>query len=346
MTGNIRVNVLGVGVNATSMDAAVNRLLEARQNGESGYVCVTSVHGVMESQGDEHLRQIHNHSLMTVPDGMPLVWMGQEYGFVKMGRVYGPDLMLAVCEQTPALNQGSGVTGQGSEDSLSCEALAKREGQRTENRGQQSENGGSRSEGLISDRKCCTHFLYGATEETLRKLKANLEAKFPGIQIVGMVAPPFRPLTDEEEVDLQQKVAACKPDFFWVGLSTPKQEKFMAAHCPQGAECHEFQKSEDGSQRSASDLRSPISDLCKFPLEAGILIGVGAAFDIHAGNVKDSPKWIKNSGLQWLHRLCKEPRRLWRRYLWIVPGFIYLAALQLLGVRKYNLPNLSTRKEL
>jgi len=75
----------------------------------------------------------------------------------------------------------------------------------------------------------------------------------------------------------------------------------------------------------------------KFPLNAGIMLGVGAAFDIHAGLLKDAPEWIKNSGLQWFYRLCQEPRRLWRRYLDIVPKFLGLAFFQLLGIKKYSL---------
>jgi N-acetylglucosaminyldiphosphoundecaprenol N-acetyl-beta-D-mannosaminyltransferase len=252
-----RTNVLGVGVCALDMNGAVRELLSVRQKKQRGYVCVTSVHGVIESQRDEKLRQIHNRSLMTVPDGMPLVWMGREQGFVDMGRVYGPDLMLRVCEA-----------------------------------------GGDRF----------THFLYGATHETLEKLKTNLERKFPGIRIAGMYAPPFRPLNDQEEQELNQLVSDCRPDFFWVGLSTPKQERFMASHTA-GTD-HE--------------------------LDCGIMFGVGAAFDIHAGDLKDAPRWVKNSGLQWFYRLCQEPKRLWRRYLDIVPTFLFLSALQLMGIRKYT----------
>ena len=99
-----RTNVLGVGVSSLNMDEAVERLLEARDKGQTGYVCVTGVHGIIESQRDSELRKIHNSSFLTVPDGMPTVWMGREQGFVHMGRVYGPDLMLAVCEKTAALN--------------------------------------------------------------------------------------------------------------------------------------------------------------------------------------------------------------------------------------------------
>ncbi|MGE4489120.1 MAG: WecB/TagA/CpsF family glycosyltransferase, partial [Kiritimatiellales bacterium] len=111
------------------MTDAVSNLLRLRHDGAQGYVCVTSVHGVIESQRDEMLRQIHNRSLMTVPDGMPTVWMGREYGFVKMGRVYGPDFMLAVCNRTVCPLTG----GQSME----------------------------------VDQKNYTHFLYGSTEKTL-----------------------------------------------------------------------------------------------------------------------------------------------------------------------------------
>jgi N-acetylglucosaminyldiphosphoundecaprenol N-acetyl-beta-D-mannosaminyltransferase len=266
---NARVNILGVGVTAGDMESAIEFLLNARSNGARGYVCVTSVHGVIESQRDSDLLAIHNRSLMTVPDGMPLVWMGREQGFVHMGRVYGPDLMKNVVKASAHHNHSI--------------------------------------EGQLKHRQL-THFLYGATPQTLEKLKANLEKAYPGVQITGTYAPPFRPLNEDEEVELRNLVAACKPDFLWVGLSTPKQERFMAAHT-YGAE-HE--------------------------LDCGIMLGVGAAFDIHAGDLKDAPGWVKGSGLQWLYRLCQEPRRLWRRYLDIVPNFLFLTALQLLGVRKYN----------
>ena len=335
-----RTNVLGVGVSAIDMQQVVDLLLDARAHGRTGYVCVTGVHGVIESQRDPELKRIHNHSLMTVPDGMPTVWMGREQGFTKMGRVYGPDLMLEVCRQTsalkPSLGTGHQELGRNSEER---KALDDEYGQHL---------GGSNAQcPAPSAQRPFTHFLYGSTPETLSKLKSNLEARFPGVQIVGTYAPPFRPLNEEEEKELAAVVSACKPDFFWVGLSTPKQERFMAAHCPQGCVHHELQRTEVRGQTSdikgprldqnSSDLRPPISDHCKFPLDAGIMLGVGAAFDIHAGLLKDAPEWVKNSGLQWLHRLCQEPRRLWRRYLDIVPKFIGLAFLQVMGIRKYSL---------
>ena len=254
-----RVNVLGVGVSATSMNTAVGDLLNARIHAQRGYVCVTGVHGIIESQRDNTLRKVHNRSLFTMPDGMPTVWMGREQGFVKMGRVYGPDLMLKMFEATSA--QGAHPT--------------------------------------------FTHFLYGATKEMLDRMKHNLEERFPGVRIVGQYAPPFRPLNSAEEMELTAHVESVKPDFFWVGLSTPKQEKFM--------------------------------DLYHDKLACGIMLGVGAAFPIHAGMQKDAPEWIKSSGFHWLYRLCQEPERLWRRYMDIVPSYIMLSFLQLLGLKKYTL---------
>ena len=258
-----RVNILGVGVSAFNRQEAVDILINAEDQGQRGYVCVTGVHGVIESQRDPELRRIHNRSFLTVPDGKPLAWIGRRKGAPKMGRVYGPDLMLSVCEAGIAHSK--------------------------------------------------THFLYGATEEILEKLKANLEIKFPGIQIEGTYAPPFRPLNAEEEKELKQQVQKCRPDFLWVGLSTPKQERFMMTHDPRP---------------EASALH---------PLSCGILFGVGAAFPIHAGLQTDPPEWIKESGMQWFYRLIQDPRRLWRRYFDIVPRFLFLEALQWVGLKKYEI---------
>ena len=95
-----RVNILGVGVHGTNMDEAVRALVELADQKGKGYVCVTGVHGVMESQADDELRKIHNRSFLTVPDGMPTVWVGKSRGHKSMSRVYGPDLMLELCRAT------------------------------------------------------------------------------------------------------------------------------------------------------------------------------------------------------------------------------------------------------
>lgn len=150
-----------------------------------------------------------------------------------------------------------------------------------------------------------THFLYGGAPGVAEELKRRLEQRFPRLKIVGTYSPPFRPLTAAEEQDLTRLVGTLKPDFFWVGLSTPKQEKFMA---------HYWQK-----------------------LEATLFFGVGAAFDFHAGRMRQAPRWMKRSGLEWLFRLVCEPRRLWKRYLKNNPLFVFRAFCQVTGLRKYRL---------
>ncbi len=156
----------------------------------------------------------------------------------------------------------------------------------------------------MSLKKNYTHFLYGGCEGVAEELKEVLTRRFPGLNIVGTHTPPFRSLTRKEEAELLQMVASLKPDIFWVGLSTPKQERFMAQY---------IQK-----------------------MDTKLMVGVGAAFDFHIGKIRDAPDWMKNAGLQWLHRLYQEPTRLWRRYLVNNPQFIAKATLQVLGLKKYE----------
>jgi N-acetylglucosaminyldiphosphoundecaprenol N-acetyl-beta-D-mannosaminyltransferase len=148
------------------------------------------------------------------------------------------------------------------------------------------------------------HFLYGGKPGVAELLRERLEGRFPGIQIAGSYTPPFGALSAAQEHDLREQIAACKPDILWVGLSTPKQERFMAEHVGK--------------------------------LDVALMAGVGAAFDVHAGLVRDSPDWIKQCGLQWLDRLRKEPRRLWRRYFANNPAFVWNIALQMAHVRQFS----------
>ena len=255
-TERARVNILGVGVDAVDMRSAALAIDAAVSGGRKGYVCVTGVHGIMEAQRDERLKAILNHSLLTTPDGMPTVWLGRWYGFDRMHRVYGPDLMLEVC--------------------------------------------------ALSARKGYTHFLYGGKPGVAEQLRSVLQFRFPGIKILGAYCPPFRPLDQAEQRRLVNVVASLRPDLFWVGLSTPKQERFMAQFLGE--------------------------------LNIKVMLGVGAAFDIHAGLVQDSPRWVKAAGLQWLHRLYQEPGRLWKRYLRNNPEFMLKVSLQLAGLRSYPIP--------
>ncbi len=132
-------------------------------------------------------------------------------------------------------------------------------------------------------------FFYGGKEGVPELLAERLTARFPGLRVAGTYSPPFRPLTDEEDAALVERINATDADLVWVGLSTPKQERWMAAHVGR--------------------------------LTAPVLLGVGAAFDIHAGTLRQAPRWMQRSGLEWAYRLYREPRRLWRRYASNNPRF-------------------------
>jgi N-acetylglucosaminyldiphosphoundecaprenol N-acetyl-beta-D-mannosaminyltransferase len=244
-----RYNVLGVGVSELTLSHAVELIVGARGSKGLGYICVCSVHGINEARADPSFRRILNESWLTTPDGMPVVWMGPK----GVERVYGPDLMLAVCDA-------------------------------------------GRS-------KRVRHFFYGGNPGVAQELAARLTARFPGLAVVGSFTPPFRPLSGDELNDLEAKVAQAQADIVWIGLSTPKQEIFMA-----------------GIGKG---------------LEAGLLIGVGAAFDFHSGRVRQAPRWMQRNGLEWLFRLGTEPRRLGPRYVRIVSLFILRVAAQKLRLREY-----------
>jgi N-acetylglucosaminyldiphosphoundecaprenol N-acetyl-beta-D-mannosaminyltransferase len=149
------------------------------------------------------------------------------------------------------------------------------------------------------------HFLYGGKPGVAEELRAELTRRFPGLQIVGTYTPPFRPLNSDEENDLRSQLESSKADVLWCGLSTPKQERFISSYYD----------------------RMPVK----------LMVGVGAAFDLLSGNLDEAPDWMKKSGLQWLYRLIKEPRRLWRRYLLNNPKFAWLTLLQLSGLRGFQL---------
>lgn len=249
-----RVNILGVGISAVNMEQALAIIDRWIANRDPHYVCVSTVHGVVECQRDEAVRRALNSSGLTTPDGMPLVWISRLRGFRHVRRVYGPDLMLAVCERSVA-------------------------------RGYR-------------------HYLYGGHPGVAELLKVRLERRFPGVHIVGVDCPPFEPLTPEEDERAVQRMNAAHPDIVWVGMSTPKQDLWAAAHVGR--------------------------------LSAPVIIAVGAAFDFVSGRKRQAPRWMRNSGLEWLFRLLQEPRRLWRRYLIYNPLFIWLLLGQWLGFRRYS----------
>lgn len=147
------------------------------------------------------------------------------------------------------------------------------------------------------------HFLYGTNDDTLRKLQSNLQARYPEAEIVGAYAPPFRELDADEETDVAARINSSGADIVWVGLSTPKQEKWMAGFRDR--------------------------------LDASVLVGVGAAFDFNAGLKQRAPDVMQRLGLEWVYRLACEPKRLWKRYLNVIPRFLFGAALQASGIKEY-----------
>ena len=141
-------------------------------------------------------------------------------------------------------------------------------------------------------------FLYGNTPQTLDQLQQRLHQTFPGLKIAGSYSPPFRALTPEEDAEIVQRINDSGAGTVWVSLGCPKQERWMAAH------------------------RGRIQ---------AVMVGVGAAFDYHAGTLQRAPLWMQQHGLEWLHRLWSEPRRLGRRYLVTNTKFLVQVARQLLG---------------
>mgnify|MGYP003669403950 CR=1 FL=1 len=247
------VNILGVNVSAVSLDEAVARIGGFIAAKRRAYVCVRDAHGILRCRDDAVLADVHDRADLVTPDGMPLVWMCKWYGVKTVTRVYGPDLLLAVC-------------------------------------------GGLMARGV-------RHYFYGGAPGVGQRLADSLVGRFGGLPVAGVYCPPFRDLSDPELMDICATINAAAPDIVWVGLSSPKQEYWMARARPH--------------------------------LDAAVLIGIGAAFDFHSGEKRQAPRWIQRSGFEWLFRAVTEPRRLGMRYLKTVPRFALLAAGQLLfGNRK------------
>ena len=242
------VDILGVRVDAQTLDDAVERIADWIARGDAAYVCVTGVHGVVECQDDPSLRRIHNDAGMVTADGMPLVWLGRRRvaDGTAVERVYGPDLMDAAFTR--------------------------------------------------SERAGWRHFFLGTTDETLARLRRRMAQRHPGAMVVGALSPPFRDLTPDEDAAITAAVVAARPDIVWVGMSTPRQERWMAAHVGR--------------------------------IPGAVLVGVGAAFDFHAGTKPQAPPWMQRLGLEWLFRLAHEPGRLKRRYLRNNPRFAWLVLRQ------------------
>lgn len=236
-----RFDILGVRMSAVNMQEACQMVESLVETKQKGYVSVCPVSTIMECFYNPQIKTIVNNATIVTPDGMPSVWIGRQRGFKNMDRVYGPDLMLAVCE--------------------------------------------------LSVEKGYKHYFYGTTDEVLNKLETSLNKRFPNLRVCGKVAPPFRPLTKQEDERAIEDINRANPDFLWVGLGSPKQDIWIKEHRDR--------------------------------LNVPVMFAVGAAFDFIAGTKPQAPKWIQRSGLEWLFRLMCEPKRLWRRYLVGNTLFVY-----------------------
>lgn len=242
--------ILGMRVDATSYADVTRRALAWAQRGESRYICVATVHMVMEGYDSTGYRRIVNGADLVTPDGMPLVWGLRLLGVEGATRVYGPDL-------TPCLLAGA-------------------------------------------ERHRLPVGFYGGSPPALARLLEVVTRQFPGLKVVYHKSPPFRAATPPEAAGDAEEINRSGARILFVGLGCPKQERWMA--------------------ENAGRIQS-------------VMVGVGAAFDFLSGLKPQAPAAMQRCGLEWLFRLCTEPRRLWRRYLKHGPRFVELFALQLLGRR-------------
>lgn len=246
-------SVLGMRVDATSYDDASRRVVQWAQERRPAYVCVSTVHMVMESFDSETFRGMVNGADLVTPDGRPLVWALRAFGVKGVSQVRGTDLTTRVVER--AAREGVPIG------------------------------------------------LYGGTPELLESFVGVLERRFPGVRVVCTIAPPFRPLTPEEDAAVTREIAESGARILFVGIGCPKQERWMSEHKGRFS---------------------------------AVMLGVGAAFDFHTGQVRQAPSWMQTAGLEWVFRLIMDPRRLWKRYAKHNPRFVGLLVLQLLGLRRFR----------
>ena len=243
--------LLGIPFALTDYAGALARIEELVREDERGYLCCTSVHGLMTARDDAELAAALRGAVLNLPDGMPVVWGLNLIGEGKAldDRVYGPTLMERGCERAAAA--GHSV------------------------------------------------YLYGGHDAAaLAELERALRRRYPQLRLAGSWSPPHRPLTETEEDEAAARIEAAAADIVWCGISTPRQEKWVARMRPR--------------------LRAPV------------LASVGAAFDFLAGRVPQAPPWMQRHGLEWAYRMGREPRRLGPRYLRNNPAFVAAVAAEYL----------------
>ncbi len=248
---SLNVPILGVQVSAVNMNMALEQIDLWLEKRSLNYICVAPAHSIMECVNDPTLLPIFNGAGLVTPDGMALVWLLKLKGHKQVSRVYGPDLLLAVCEH--GLPEGY------------------------------------------------RHYFYGGEPGVAEKLVEKLSERFPGLQVAGMLSPPFRPLSPEEDQEIVRQINEARADIIWVGLGSPRQELWMHSHLGK--------------------------------VNAPLMVGVGAAFDFLSGKKTQAPLWIQRHGLEWLFRFASEPVRLWPRYRQY-PKFILLVMAESLGLLK------------
>ncbi len=240
----MKLDLFGVQTDAQPFAEAIDRLAAwSNEAGARRYVCTCPAYTLMMCYEKPQVMAAVNGAAMVTADGMPVVWLQRKRGVAAAERVYGPDVMQALCERT-ANSQ-------------------------------------------------VKHYFWGGENGVAAALASRLKAQFPGLQVAGSHAPPVAPLGSEPDEDAIRRLNDSGAEVIWVGLGSPKQDLWMAQHRPH--------------------------------LNAPLLIGVGAAFDMLAGTKKQAPRWMQRTGLEWLFRLLQEPGRLGKRYLIYNPKFLWLA---------------------
>lgn len=246
-------SVLGVGINVVDYDGAVSRIIAAAREGRPFSASALAVHGVMTGALDPSHRYRLNRLDLVVPDGQPVRWALNLLHRERLEqRVYGPTLMLRLCQE--------------------------------------------------ANRQEVPVFLYGSKPEVMERLKANLQARFRGIRIVGTATSRFRTADDAENAQIIEEIRSTGARLVFVGLGCPRQEVFAF--------------------ENAQALSCPV-------------IAVGAAFDFHAGTLGQAPGWMQDRGLEWLYRFVQEPRRLFHRYMVLNPLFCWKVARQWLSPKSF-----------
>ena len=238
-----RTEIIGTGVDAITLAETVEEIVCWTDQGRGGTVFCRDSRGLVLCRDDPDFRRHHQTADLVTPDGMPLVYLLKlKRGWSRVTRVYGPDLMIALCQATS--------------------------------------NGRYR------------HYLFGSTPRVCKQLGQALQSRCPGLAIAGVLSPPFTRPSAEEDKQMIAAIRDAAPHFVWVGLGSPKQERWIAAHG------------------------------CELP--GMVLLGVGAAFDFVAGAKRQAPWWMRSGGMEWAYRFLQEPRRLWRRNLIDNPRFLWL----------------------